>query len=403
MKDLVRTIAQLAGRVLFPNGGASRVLPFVLRWGRARVQALRSRRGLVRGTGIVWPHSGRVWTFGLDVACPGEGEVLVHVDASAVSPGTERAFFLGLPNAAAAFPAFPGYSLAGTVAAVGKGVRRVRLGDPVALSAPHASVAVCQAGDAYPVPPAVSMEEAAFIQLGIIALHAFRKGAVRPGEPVGVLGQGLIGQLLAQLAAAFGADPVISVARRAGRLTAPLLRAARRIIIVERDGAGALDALDVPVVFDATGSPEGIALAVRCAGGGGRVILAGSTRGVTEHMDFGLVADKSLVLVGAHISSLSEDARPLCAQTFLDLLARKQLDVASLISHRVHPAEAEWFYRRLGGSDDATVGAVFCWDRLSSDGRMRRVAFLTPPDLTPLRGTLMSTVPLAARMRGTRA
>jgi 2-desacetyl-2-hydroxyethyl bacteriochlorophyllide A dehydrogenase len=376
-------------------------VPFVVRWGTARAQALRSGRGLVRGTVIVWPQAGRVSTIGRDFARPRRGEVLVRVTASAISPGTERAFYLSLPNAAASFPSFPGYSLAGTIVEVGKGVSRLKPGDHVALAAPHGSVAVAKAAEVFPIPEGVAAEDAAFVQLGIIALHAFRNAQVRPGEPVAVLGQGLIGQLVAQMAAAFGADPVISVARSGRRLTASLRRAAR-IIVTERDGIGEMEALGVPVTFEATGSPDGIPLALRCTGTGGRIILAGSTRGVTERTDFGLLADKRVAIVGAHISSLADDARPACAQTFFDLIEQKRIDVSSLISHRVHPCEAEWFYRRMAGSADTTIGAVFCWDRLTPAQRMRRIAFVAPPDLSPLRHQAMTQQPLAARMRAAR-
>ncbi len=384
------------GHRFVPGAALSTVLAFVVRWGRTRARALRLFRGVVRGTAVVWPQEGRAWAMGQDVPRPARGQVLVRVVASAVSPGTERAFFTRLPNAVLPFPLFPGYSVAGEIVEVGDRMTRWRPGDRVALAAPHASAVVAAESEVFLVPQTVALEEAAFVQLGIIALHAVRKARLVAGESLVVLGHGLIGQLLVELGSAFS-YPVISVSRTVRRQTDALVRAAQRVIILEQVEMSEIEEL-AAVTFDATGSPEGLPLALRCTGKGGRVVLAGSTRGVTERADFGSLADKGLTIVGAHISSLPRSDRLELAGLFLQLLERRRIDVASLISQRVHPLEAEWFYRRLSGKDDNTIGAVFCWDRLSPAQRMRRVSYITPPDLTPFRRARMATVPFSERL-----
>src|SRR3954466_8913252 len=144
--DLARKAAQHPAFRSVAKGGGKYVLrgdtksvPFWLRWGMARGQAARHLRGLVRGTAIVWPEAGRALSIGRDHPFPGRGQVLVRACASAVSPGTERAFFLRSPNTSATFPSFPGYSMAGEVVAAGEGAG-IRAGDLVALAAPHASL-----------------------------------------------------------------------------------------------------------------------------------------------------------------------------------------------------------------------------------------------------------------------
>lgn len=382
----------------FP-GGAPFALPLLLRWGSARGDALLRRRGLVRGTVIAWPYAGRAWTVSQDVVWPGRGEVLVQILASVVSPGTERAFFTKMPNAATKFPFFPGYSAAGEVVAVGKKVSRFRPGDRVALAAEHGSLALAREEQIVAVPAEVSLEEAAFVQLGVIALQAVQKAPLRPGEPVVVLGLGLIGQILAQIASAAAADPVICVARSSRRVSVPLLGAAQRVIVTERDGIGALDGLEAAVTFEVTGSPEAIPLAMRCTRPGGRIVLAGSTRGATRNADFGLLADKRITITGAHITSLPASAWPVQAEVFMHLVAQRRIALAPLITERVHPMEAEWFYRRLSRQDDPTIGAIFCWDRLLLADRMQRVSFVTFPDFTPLRRGRMTVLPVSKRLQ----
>ena len=62
---------------------------------------------------------GRVAVEEFKVEEPGEGELLVKTVCTAISPGTETAFLLGLPNTPKKYPIYPGYSNAGIVAEVG--------------------------------------------------------------------------------------------------------------------------------------------------------------------------------------------------------------------------------------------------------------------------------------------
>ncbi len=396
----VRPLVGWVARRLMPDVEPAQVLPFALRWGKARARALMPPRGLVRGTMIVCPRPGRVWAMELDRPMPAAREVLVRVAVSAISPGTERAFFRHQPNARPTYPYFPGYSLAGEVVVAGR-ESQFRPGDRVAIAAPHASVAVAPDAQLYRVPPTVSLEEAAFVQLGIIALQAVQKAHLQRGGTVVVLGQGLIGQLLVQLSVAFGAYPVVSVARSDKRVLDSLRRTAQQVIVEDRDGRDALGRLGAEVTFDATGSPDGLPAALRSTREGGRIVLAGSTRGVTQQADFGLLADKAVTIVGAHVSSASRRERAAHAQMFLDLVRRRRLDVASLITERIHPLEAERFYRRLSRNDDATVGAVICWDRLHRAQLMRHVGYHSLPDLSPLQHTRMARWPLGRRAHAT--
>jgi len=386
---MVRNVARLGIKHVLRSDTKS--APYWLRWGMARAQAARRMKGLVRATAIVWPESGRAIAIGRDFAKPARGQVLIRSSASAVSPGTERAFFLRLPNTTPSFPSFPGYSLVGEVVSSSKELP-FRQGDLVAAAAAHASVAVVDGDQVHPVPAGISAEAASFVQLGVIAINALERGGVAAGDSVVVLGQGIIGQLLVQLALAAGAASVTSVARTDRRVSDALDKA-NRVILVERDGADALDDLSASVVFDATGHPDAIPLAVRAVGRGGTIVVAGSPRAPCESTDFGRMADEEVTIQGAHAGRLLQpadaDARAeaaRCIETFFRLAAEGQLDLEPMISARVHPWEADRFYRDLAQSDDATITAVFCWDRLTAKDRMKRVSYLSAPDLAPITG-----------------
>lgn len=162
------------------------------------------------------------------------GQVLVRVRASVISAGTE----LGSARRAAGAqsrsgpPEGPfrpfGYQNAGEVIEVGDGCRGLAVGQRVACMgggyALHADYACVPQHLAVPLPESVSDEEGAFAALAATAMQAVRRGDVVFGEEVGVLGLGIVGQLVAQVSQIAGArvlacDPFesrVALARRCG-------------------------------------------------------------------------------------------------------------------------------------------------------------------------------------------
>lgn len=101
-----------------------------------------------------------------------------------------------------------GYSLVGTVVAVGRNITDIAVGDRVAGAglghANHAEVVAIPRHLAVRVPDAVSDEQAAYVTLGAIAMHGLRQADQQFGATVLVVGLGLVGQITVQLAKAAG-------------------------------------------------------------------------------------------------------------------------------------------------------------------------------------------------------
>jgi len=124
-----------------------------------------------------------------------------------------------------------GYSLCGVVTEVGRGAEEFKVGQLVACAgneqALHAEynwvpVNLCAA-----VPDGVAPEHAAFATVASIAMHGVRRGEVQLGETAVVIGLGLIGQLVIRLLAAagvqaVGVDPVEARCRLAEKAGAAL-------------------------------------------------------------------------------------------------------------------------------------------------------------------------------------
>jgi threonine dehydrogenase-like Zn-dependent dehydrogenase len=176
-----------------------------------------------------------------------------------------------------------------------------------------------------------------------------------------------------QLARLQGALPAISIDQDEGRLdfasqsgADALLISNDRLLPELAKHAGGEGAA---VVIEATGHPDAIQTALACARPFGRVVLLGSTRGETDHVNFYRdVHKKGLTLIGAHNS-----ARPRAESTHafwtqhddqrvtLELLAHNRLNVQPYITHRFAWNAAPEAYEILRSWDKSALGILLDW------------------------------------------
>ncbi|MEW2570389.1 3-hydroxyacyl-CoA dehydrogenase NAD-binding domain-containing protein [Streptomyces sp. NPDC047070] len=136
----------------------------------------------------------------------GIGELRIRAAYSLISPGTELHYLDRLMGTGETFPL--GYCSAGTVEAVGPGVRGFTVGDRVTAmgwgEATHGDVVVVPYRLCRPVPESVHLADAVVANLAATAVHAVDRAELRPGDEVAVVGAGMVGLLIAQTAAAAG-------------------------------------------------------------------------------------------------------------------------------------------------------------------------------------------------------
>ena len=307
------------------------------------------------------------------VPTAGPGELLIRGHVSLISPGTERAFLLGLANTWPDYPQTTGYSHIGEVVAVGAGVEGWCVGDRVASQANHSMYATARAELCSHVPAGLSDERAAFFRLISIAMQAVRKARIELGEPVAVIGCGLIGLLAMQLARLNGGLPVASIDKDPDRLAFAELLNADAVLPADEGLKPALreqfHGEEPAVVFEATGHPEAIPTAFDLARFGGRVVLLGSTRGDTEAVNFYRdVHKKGLTVLGAHESARPrQDLAPgwwthqADQTTALKLLAAGRLVVELLTTHRFAWRDGAAAYRTLARWEPGMLGTILDW------------------------------------------
>lgn len=153
----------------------------------------------------------------VDQPVPGDGEVLVKVQAAGVDPGvwhlmTGRPYLVRIMGFGLRVPKAPvrGSDLAGVIEAVGRGVSQFRAGDEVygTCDGSFAEYACGSAERLAPKPSNLSFEQAAAVPVsGMTPLSGVRdSGKVQPGQQVLIIGAaGGVGTFAVQMAKAFEA------------------------------------------------------------------------------------------------------------------------------------------------------------------------------------------------------
>jgi len=371
--------------------GASQEAPLAGRLA-TRAAAVVRVAGIRAGRRVVWPSAGRALLERFELPAAGRGEVTVEILASAISPGTERAQYLRLPNARPAFPHHPGYSAVGRVVDRGRGAGGLAVGELVAVPrAPHASLVTVPASEVYAVPDGVALAEASLTYLAIIAAYGVDRCGLEPGELVCVIGAGPIGLLAQRIAHARGAQTAVVAPSERARALVELTPGARLL--------HAVDELAAAAAIDAAGQEDTLELAASAAADGARVVLLGSPRGL-QRLPLSAMGRRRLTVVGAHISRLAgeraetgrDDFRRF-ADEYLTGLREGTIAAADLVGEAVDPREPELAYRRL--ADGSLRSAYFDWQRLEPSERV------APAPVLPRRSSAPGSVVVSARPRAT--
>ena len=166
-------------------------------------------------------------------------------------------------------------------------------------------------------------------------LRAMDQAEVKPGHSVLVLGGGVIGQLLAQLARMAGARVLLATRQWEKRELAETLGASASVdpttvdLIEAVAGSSGLAPGGVDVAFEAAGVAETFTLAVGVVRRAGTVVVVGAApKSAVVGLSPFDIFERELRVLGSHLN-------PLTHARAVDLAASGQLDLAPLITQRV--------------------------------------------------------------------
>jgi 2-desacetyl-2-hydroxyethyl bacteriochlorophyllide A dehydrogenase len=189
----------------------------------------------------------------------------------------------------------------------------------------------------YKLPDAIDSQKAPLIQVVTTCLHATRQVKIFPGQSVVVMGLGVTGQLLVQMAKSCGAYPVIGITRSIWKRRLAEGLGADITLASGADGlrgvSEATGGRGADVVIETTGIIPAIADAISMSRLGATLLLFGIATATEGALPFYQFYFKELKIVTSRAAK-SEDY-----PASIDLVARGAVKLGPLVTHIVSLAD----------------------------------------------------------------
>jgi 2-desacetyl-2-hydroxyethyl bacteriochlorophyllide A dehydrogenase len=355
------------------NHKKSPFIPVVWRAARGETSDMSSASTPRRGLRLVFTGQHQVELQDFSLPLLDAGQVLVRIENSLMSIGTENIVFNRLFDPGThwdnwvKYPFFPGYSAVGTVVE-SRGVT-LKEGDRVAVRCGHQSFAVADETSCGRIPEDVSFDHAHWFALAKIAFHGALAAEFRLGDSVLVIGAGPIGQMSVRWARAAGAAVIVCVDTAVERLA--MARSGGASAVVARPVGEAREEIltatggDRPrVVIDSTGHPGVFASALSLSARLGRVVLLGDTGRPAAQQLTSDVITRGLTIIGAHDGlETPQWHNASITRYFFDLVASGRFFLQGLNTHFFAPSDCVRAYETANRDRSRTMGIVFRWGR----------------------------------------
>ena len=293
-------------------------------------------------------------------------QIRVKTDTTLISRGSElfRRYILE----EAVSPSIMGYSLTGTVDAIGADVTNYELGTRVMAVAPHAQYVVAEPnetdGRLVPLFDDVSFEEGTFLPLATSAVAWADSSGVKAGDTVVVLGQGLVGSLMMQVMRSYNPKQVITVdalplrcelSTRLGADVAINAEAEDPIQAVRRltDGKGA------DLVIDCVGGYAGVKSFEQAQD---MVRQFGIIQLIALYQQAPLPLHSSKMMSKRLVAGiLTTEPRSQLAARALQKIHNGDIRASDMITHRFDYTEAKAAFDLLWNTPGDTLGVLIKW------------------------------------------
>jgi len=324
---------------------------------------------------IVFPAVGEVELRDVSLPALGPDDVLVEVEHTTISAGTELHCLHGTIRLGAGtvrYPFTPGYQAAGRVRAAGDAVTRVAVGDRVFSArgrqqpdwpggwwAGHCAWHVAAAADVIPLPAAVGTRSASALLLAQVGYNGGARPPVAAGDAALVIGDGLVGQWAAQVLRHRGARVVLAGHRRR-RLELAAAHSADEVVDTHAAELGEWVRSRFPaglrIAAETTGKTDLIRDAAALLVHDGHLVVLGYySPGACE-------VDIHWLRAGETTTHFPNGQRRDRMERTLALIEQGVVKVDELVTHRFAPADAATAYRMLQ-HDGNVLGVTIDWSR----------------------------------------
>jgi len=223
------------------------------------------------------------------------------------------------------------------------------------------------------IPDGVSDEDATWVSISMTTQLGVRRAAHALGESVGVVGMGMLGQLVVQYLWLSGARNIVAIDPVQSRLDLAKVHGATHTLAlnvgdaraeIEEITAGKM----LDVVYDITGHPAVLAPCIQLVRKLGRVILLGDCPTPTQQFLGPGVVSNSIAILGIHGSMAPAEStdfapwsRREITSLFFDYLLQDRMRVSDLVTHRHSPLDAPEVYAGLVSDRSSAIGVIFDW------------------------------------------
>ena len=295
-----------------------------------------------------------------------ESQVRVKADTTLISRGSE--LFRRYIREEAVSHTIMGYSLTGTVDAVGAEVADYRVGERVMVVAPHAEYVIAEPettdGRIVPLLDEVSFEEGTFLPLATSAVAWADSSGVKAGDTVVVLGQGLVGSLMMQVFR--GYDPAQIITVDALPLRCELSTQLGADVVINADETNPVE--EVLRLTDGKGAD----LVVDCVGGYAGINSFDQAQDMTRRFGIlqliALYQQAPLPLHSSKIMSkrlvagiLTDEPRSEIAGRALQKIKDGEIQASEMITHRFDHTEAKAAFDLLWNAPGDALGGLIKW------------------------------------------
>ncbi|MDX2013711.1 MAG: chlorophyll synthesis pathway protein BchC [Myxococcaceae bacterium] len=295
----------------------------------------------LKTTAVVFQAPERLELRQLALTAPSADQVVVDIEWSGISTGTERLLWTGQmpPFPGLAYPLVPGYESVGRVIEAGPAVTGLKIGDLVFVPGANCYGEVrglfggASSRVVVPASRIVQVNESLGERAVLLALAATARHAIAGGtQPDLIIGHGVLGRLLARIAVATGASPTVWEKNPARATGASGYR-----VVNPHDDARK----DYRSIYDVSGDGSLLDALVGRLGRGGEIVLAG----FYDRLSF---AFAPAFMKEARLR-IAAEWQPADLTATLELVNDGRLSLDGLITHRQSFDDAPNAYRTAFG------------------------------------------------------
>jgi 2-desacetyl-2-hydroxyethyl bacteriochlorophyllide A dehydrogenase len=339
-------------------------------------------------TTVIFTNPYKIELMRSALPAPGEEEVLIKTQISAISPGTELLLYRGQfpPNIAVdatipalsrpfSYPLAYGYASVGRVVETGRSANKDLLGQTVFCFHPHESHYVIQQDQVIPLPDNLDPDDAVFLASMETAVNFLMDGQPVIGENVVIFGQGIVGLLTTVLLSRLplgiivALDPYALRRESAKKAGVPIvlnpnagnvLSECRQMLKPSADDGGA------DLVYEISGNPDALNQALALAGPHARIVIGSWYGTKTAELDLGGSFHRNRIrLIGSQVSSLAPQfsgrwSKKRRMKVALDMIQR--LNPARFVTHRFGVQQAGKAYELLDKTPQEAIQVLLTYE-----------------------------------------